>query len=154
MNVPVNRNAIGTVVPETSLVADAGRLRFFAKATGETNPIYFDRAAARDAGYRDLPVPPTFLFGIELEAHDPFEWLSALGVDLRRVLHGEQSFDYDSIAHAGDKLIARPRISDVFSKRGGALDFIVKETAVTREDESPVATLISTIVVQNPEVSQ
>ena len=56
---------------------------------------------ANAAGHRDLPVPPSFLFGIELERHDPFEWLAGVGVDLRRVLHGEQSFTYHSQAVAG-----------------------------------------------------
>ena len=45
-----------------------GRLRFFAKAIGETDPVYTDDAAARDAGYPDLPAPPTFLFAAELDA--------------------------------------------------------------------------------------
>ena len=43
-----------------SLDVEKGRLRLFAKATGEKNPIYFDEAAAKAAGYPALPVPPTF----------------------------------------------------------------------------------------------
>ena len=88
------------------MTSNAGRLRFFAKAIGETNPVYTDVDAAQAAGHRDLPVPPTFLFGIELDSPDPFGWLSGIGVDLRRVLHGEQSFTYHSPAYAGDVLTA------------------------------------------------
>ncbi|WP_067692139.1 MaoC family dehydratase N-terminal domain-containing protein [Nocardia jejuensis] len=146
-------SVVGTELPATELTLDAGRLRFFAAAIGETNPIFTDLAAARAAGHPSVPVPPTFLFAIELENPDPFGWAAALGIDLRFVLHGEQEFTYHSVAHAGDVLTATPRITDVYSKKGGALDFLVKHTAVTRADGSLVADLKSVIVVRNPGVT-
>ncbi|WP_405485152.1 MaoC family dehydratase N-terminal domain-containing protein [Nocardia sp. NBC_00511] len=146
----IDPSIVGTELPATTLTVDAGRLRFFAKAIGETNPVYTDLEAAKAAGYADLPAPPTFLFSIELENPDPFAFATAAGVDLRFVLHGEQTFTYHSTAIAGDVLIATPRITDVYSKKGGALEFMVKETAVTRADGSPVADLKTVIVVRNP----
>ncbi|MFE5585504.1 MaoC family dehydratase N-terminal domain-containing protein [Kitasatospora sp. NPDC056531] len=132
---------------------ERGRLRFFAKATGQTDPVYTDVDAAGRADHRDLPVPPTFFFSLELEAPDPFAYLAALGVDLRRVLHGEQAFTYHRPAYAGDKLTLRPRIVDVYSKKGGALDFLVKRTDVHRGTEL-IAEAQSVLVVRNPEVPQ
>jgi hypothetical protein len=99
-------------------------------------------------------VPPTFLFSIELENPDQFRWVVDQGIDPRFVLHGEQSFAYHSIAYAGDTLTATPRIVDVYSKKGGALEFIVKNTAVTRADGSAVADLETVIVVRNPGAAQ
>jgi acyl dehydratase len=152
--VAVDAAFIGTQLPATTLTVDAGRLRFFAKAIGETNPLYTDVAVAKAAGYADLPVPPTFLFSIELENPDQFRWVVDQGIDPRFVLHGEQSFTYHSIAHAGDTLTATPRIVDVYSKKGGALEFIVKNTTVTRADGSAVADLETVIVVRNPGAAQ
>jgi len=40
-----------------TLIQITCRLKFFAKAIGETNPIYTDEAAALEAGYRALPAP-------------------------------------------------------------------------------------------------
>jgi acyl dehydratase len=151
---PVNPSAIGRVLPPTELPVDAGRLKFFAKAIGETNPVFTDPAAAQAAGHPALPVPPTFLFSIEMERPDPFDWVSALGIDLRHVLHGEQRFDYHSQAYAGDLLTAKPKIVDIYSKKGGALEFVVKDTAVVRADGSAVADLTSVLVVRNPEVTR
>jgi acyl dehydratase len=145
---------IGTQLPATTLTVDAGRLRFFAKAIGETNPLYTDVDAAKAAGYANLPVPPTFLFSIELENPDQFRWAADQGIDPRFVLHGEQSFTYHSIAYAGETLTATPRIVDVYSKKGGALEFIVKNTAVTRAGGSAVADLETVIVVRNPGAAQ
>ena len=58
-----------------------------AAATGQTDPVYTDLDAAKRAGHRDLPVPPTFLFGVDLEGPEPLTFLADLGVDLRTVLH-------------------------------------------------------------------
>ncbi|WP_405492507.1 MaoC family dehydratase N-terminal domain-containing protein [Nocardia sp. NBC_00511] len=148
---PLDPTVIGTQLPPTTMTVDAGRLRFFATAIGETNPIFTDRDAAAAAGHANLPVPPTFLFGIELESPDPFAWLAELGIDLRRILHGEQSFTYHSTAVAGEVLTAAPTISDVYSKKGGALQFIEKSSLVTRADGDLVAELKTVIVVRNPE---
>ncbi|MGW4565127.1 MaoC family dehydratase N-terminal domain-containing protein [Streptomyces sp. NPDC004561] len=131
---------------------ERGRLRFFSKAIGETDPVYLDAAAASDDGHPDIPVPPTFFFSLSLEAPQPFGYLDELGVDLRRVLHGEQSFEYHALAYAGDRLTLQDRIVDVYAKRGGALEFVVKQTEITRAG-APVADLRSVLVVRNPEVT-
>ncbi|WP_194820169.1 MaoC family dehydratase N-terminal domain-containing protein [Nocardia sp. XZ_19_385] len=151
---PLDPSVIGKQLPSSTLAVDAGRLRFFATAIGETNPIFTDLAAAQAAGYADLPVPPTFLFGIELENPDSFGWLAELGIDLRRVLHGEQSFTYHSTAVAGDVLTSTPTIGNVYSKKGGTLDFLEKTSTVTRADGELVAELKSVLVVRNPEVGE
>ncbi|GAA0536024.1 hypothetical protein GCM10011581_24370 [Saccharopolyspora subtropica] len=140
---------VGTTLPVITVDVERGRLRFFAAAIGETDPIYTDLAAARAAGHPDLPVPPTFLFGLTLDGPDSFGFLANLGVDLRKVLHGEQAFTYHSMAHAGDTLVLRPVIRDVYVKKGGALEFIVRETAVTRADGTAVADLTETLVVRH-----
>lgn len=137
----IDPSVIGTELPPTTVTVEEGRLRFFAKAIGDTV----------DA---ELRVPPTFLFAIELENPNPFAWADQLGIDLRYVLHGEQAFTYHLPAYAGDVLTATPKITDAYSKKGGALDFIVKDTAVTRSDGTLVAELKSVIVVRNPGVGK
>ncbi len=129
---------------------ERGRLRAFARSIGETNPVYRDVDAARAAGHRDLPVPPTFFFSMSMETDRPFGYLEALGVDLRFVLHGEQSFDYHAMAYAGDELVLQDRITDVYDKRGGAMEFVVKETEVHRAEEL-LATARSVVVLRHPE---
>jgi acyl dehydratase len=133
------------------VTAARDRLAFFAKATGQRDPVYFDLDAAKAAGHQDLPIPPSFFFGLELERPDPFGWLAALGVDLRWVLHGEQSFTYHAMAHAGDTLTLRSRIVDVAVKKGGALELLTKQTDVTRGSDL-IAEAVSVIIVRNPEV--
>ena len=145
----LDRGVIGRELPATLLQVTRSRLRAFAKATGQQDPVYTDVDAAKQAGHRDLPVPPTFLFGIELEAPDPFAFLNELGVDLRTVLHGEQQFEYRRMCYAGDELTSVSRIVDIYEKKGGLLEFIVRESTVTDQDGAVVAVLRSSTVVQN-----
>ena len=142
--------ALALDLDEQVVDVERGRLRLFAATIGETDPRYSDVAVAQSHGHRDLPVPPTFLFGLEIEAPDSFAYLPTLGIDMRWILHGEQSFTYHSMVHAGDRLTFRPRIVDVTVKQEGALVLLVKETEVLRSDEV-VATLGTTIVVRVPQ---
>nr|WP_296766689.1 MaoC family dehydratase N-terminal domain-containing protein [Rhodococcus sp. (in: high G+C Gram-positive bacteria)] len=137
------------VFEEFSVLVERGRLRSFARAIGETDPVYTDFACAEAAGYRDIPAPPTFLFSLGLEAPEPFGYLSDLGIDLRRILHGEQRFDYRTPVCAGDEITLRETIDDVYSKRGGALEFLVKRTEFLRDNDL-VGTGTTTIVVRHP----
>ncbi|MFC8128268.1 MaoC family dehydratase N-terminal domain-containing protein [Streptomyces sp. NPDC057302] len=120
-------------------------LLFFAQATGQQDPVYTDVEAARKAGHRDLPVPPTYLFCQEMkEAADSFGYLEDLGVDLGNVLHGEQSFVYHALAYAGDELSFSSELAADYTKK--ALRFLVRTTEVTR-DGTPIANLSTTTVV-------
>jgi acyl dehydratase len=146
--VALDRSLIGLESPGGTLLVTRSRLRAFARATGQTDPIYTDADQAKQAGHRDLPVPPTFFFSIDLEAADPFRRLTDLGIDLRTVLHGEQEFSYHRMAYAGDELSTRTHVTDVYEKKGGALQFLVKETTVTDQDGALVATLRGTTVIR------
>ncbi|MGE8317855.1 MAG: MaoC family dehydratase N-terminal domain-containing protein [Comamonas sp.] len=136
---------IGMRLAPFSVVPSAHQLRFFAKATGEDNPVYFDEAAARDAGHRGLPLPPTFLFSLEFE-QPATGWRDELGIDVSRILHGEQQFSYHRLAYAGDTLRYESRIADIYARKGGALQFVVRETRVTNQQGEHVADLRSVIV--------
>jgi acyl-coenzyme A thioesterase PaaI-like protein len=52
-------------------------------------------------------------------------------MDMRRVLHGEQEFEYVRPLRAGDVLTAETRVKDQYEKegkRGGTMKFVVTET--------------------------
>ena len=141
-----DKSLIGRSMGVTQVEVEKGRLRFFAKAIGETDPIYTDEAAANAAGYKSLPVPPTFLMCLQGEGLDLVEQLSVFGFDLGRILHAEQSFVYHLPAVAGDVLTFDTRVADVYEKKGGALQFVVNETRVTNQDGEHIADVRSTLV--------
>jgi len=146
----VDQSAVGhTFTPVTARV-EPGRLRYFFDTIGEANPLYRDEGAARAAGYAAAPVPPTYLFCLEMmDAAEPFEFLTALGIDLARVLHGEQRFDYHAPITVGDTLTFKPKVTGVADKKGGAMTLIMIETEVTNQDGVHVADTSRTVVVRN-----
>lgn len=132
---------------------ERGRLRFFAQTIGLTDPIYSDVDAAQRAGHRDLPVPPTFLSNsLELELPNPLGWLAEVGGDLTKTTHAEQSFIYHALAYAGDSLVLERKIADVYTKKNGALEFVVKQTDVKRGDQI-LAEVRCVIALRHPEVA-
>jgi acyl dehydratase len=145
----IDRKHVGkTRGPHTTEV-EKGRLRFFAKTIGETNPIYSDERTAKIAGYPSLPAPPTFTFCLEQDVPNPLQFLESIGIDMRKVLHGEQSFTYHAPVCAGDKITLETRISDIYEKKGGALEFIVLDTACRNQNGVLVAEQRSVVVVRN-----
>ena len=145
----IDRKWIGHALPPSVLSIDHSRLRFFAKAIGETDPVYTDSAAARGAGYADLPAPPTFLFAAELDSGANDRLLSDLGIPIAKLLHGEQGFSYHRVACAGDTVTVRSRIDDIYDKKGGALEFVVKTSRATNQRDELVAEMRTVLVCRH-----
>jgi acyl dehydratase len=145
----IDKRFIGHRMPAFSVDVEKGRLRFFAKASGQTDPVYSDEAAAIASGYPSLPVPPTFLFCLEMESPDPAAIRNLLGMDYRRLLHGEQGFRYFAPAFAGDTLSFEQCIEDIYDKKNGALEFVVRKTRVSNQREQLVAELRTVTVLRN-----
>lgn len=145
----IDRKWIGHPLGQSVLEVERGRLRLFAKAIGEVDPIYTDLAAAQRAGYADLPVPPTFLFAAELDSNAIFNLLDLLEVPIGKVLHGEQAFDYFAGAVAGDTVTVSSRVKNISDKKNGALEFIEIESEAINQHGALVARLRNVAVVRN-----
>ena len=145
----IDKKWVGYELPPSEMTLERGRLRLFAQAIGETDPAYTDVSAARDAGYADLPAPPTFLFATELDSGAILQLLERLEIPLAKILHGEQSFTYHKAACAGDTVTVRSRIADIYDKKGGALEFVVKTSDARNEQGELLAELQSVLVCRN-----
>ena len=145
----IDRKFIGYTSPPCTLEVEKGRLRQFAHAIGQTAPEYIDEAAARAAGYRSLPVPPTFLFCLEMDRPDPYGWFDVVGIPLPKVLHAEQQFTYHTMAFAGDALTFESRIADIYDKKGGLLEFVAQDNRITNQHAQLIAEFRRTLVIRH-----
>lgn len=84
-----------------------------------------------------------------MEAPNPAAIRELLGMDYRSLLHGEQGFSYHAMAYAGDTLTFRQRIEDIYDKKSGALEFVVRKTHVSNQRGELVAELRCVTVVRN-----
>lgn len=144
---------VGVMSEPRVVEVEKGFLKFFAKATGEADPVYFDEDAAHAAGHPGLPMPPTYLFSLALSAPakrgDVFDAEHGIGVEIAKVLHGEQSFTYHRPIYAGDRLTLTTTTRDIYAKKGGALEFIVQETEAVNDAGETCAEMRTVTVVRH-----
>jgi acyl dehydratase len=114
------------------LPVERGKVREFALAVGEDNPIFFDAEKARRHGFPDIVAPPTFtVTQIWQVSRDEREEKLGANLDYERVLHGEQEFTYRRLPVAGEVLKGTMRIAKDFTKegrRGGSMRFVTYES--------------------------
>ena len=145
----IDQTFVGWSIPAYTVNVEKGRLRFFVKVIGENNPIYFDKESAHVAGHHSLLAPPTYVFCLAMEQPVSQMMLDEMGVNIGRLLHWEQSFSYHLPIYAGDRITFESRVADIYEKKGGALEFIVRDTIVTNQDGGLVAELRSTLIIRN-----
>ena len=81
--------------------------------------------------------------------HPLIELLADLQIPLAKLLHGEQSFSYHRPACVGDTVTVRSTIGDIYDKKNGALEFVVKTSRATNQRNELVAELRTVIVCRN-----
>lgn len=145
----IDKKHVGLTTPPMTFDVEKGRLRFFAKATGQTDPVYVDEAAAEKAGYGSIPAPPTFGFCLEMESNSLWDNIETMGVPVGKILHGSQTFKYHKPICAGDRITFETKVSNIFDKKGGALEFITENSTGKNEDGAVVIELERVIVVRN-----
>ena len=89
------------------------KVREFATAIGDNNPLFHDLAAAQAAGHRDLLAPPTFPFVITYRAMIGAMGDPELNLNYAMVVHGEQKFTYTRPLYAGDEVIVDSVVADI-----------------------------------------
>ena len=136
---PVDKSYIGKTSEPIVMHVERGKIREFAKAIKDDDPLYFDEAyATKEAG--GIVAPITFLQTI---GHwDDGGGRLRVPFDLKRVLHGEQEYEFLEPIRVGDVLTAVSRILDIYEKpgkRGGSMSFAVTETTYTNQHGKVVA---------------
>jgi len=136
---PVVKSLIGRKGEPVAMHVERGKIREFARAIKDDDPLYFDEAhATREAG--GIMPPVTFL---QTASHwDDGRGRARVPFDLKRVLHGEQEYEFLAPIHAGDVLTAVSTVVDVYEKpgkRGGSMNFAVIETEYRNQGGTLVA---------------
>jgi acyl dehydratase len=147
---PEARALVGTVVAEpVTAEITAKESQRYAQAVGDLNPLYFDEAAARAAGYRTLVCPPTFVEHA-LVVGRPLDELRVDGLSratggpslrLKRVMFGGQEWDWVAPVHVGDTITAVQRLAAIEEKDGSKGPFVLVtwERTYTNQDGDVVA---------------
>jgi acyl dehydratase len=108
------------------------KIREYAWAVGETNPIHFEPDAARAAGFSNVVAPPMFCVVYSARAMGPAVLDPDLGINLGLMVHGSQEFEWQEPVVAGDKITTKVRVKDLYEKDGK--EFYVWESESTNQD--------------------
>jgi acyl dehydratase len=141
--------AIGKSYPPTVYAVGREKVREYAAAVGETNPLYLDVEAACEAGHADVVAPPMFAVvyagpSVVQGIFDP-----ELGIDFAHLVHGSQEFCWGPLVVAGDEIETTAAVKDI-SERGG-LGFYVFETVSRNQRGETVCTATWSNIVRSPE---
>lgn len=140
----LNRDFVGRAsTPSAPYEVSRIKIKEFATAIGDDNPIYRDREAAQAAGHPDVIAPPTFPIVFSLGKGD-FLTDPELGLNFAMVVHGEQRFEYRRPIHAGDELVSVTTVTDIRSV--GRNELITVKSDVSTVDGELVCTSYNTIV--------
>ncbi|TDD68680.1 MaoC family dehydratase [Actinomadura darangshiensis] len=139
----LNRDFIGRSFPPSDpYEVSRVKIREFADAIGDRNPLYRDPEAAKAAGYPDVIAPPTFPIVVSLG--NPGLADPDLGLNYAMVVHGEQRFEYTRPLHAGDAVVCTSTITEIRSI--GSNEKMVVETDVKTTEGELICKTYNTIV--------
>lgn len=132
-----DRSKKGTRLRPVVIPIERGRIRFFARVLGETDPIHFDVGEARAMGYPDLVAPPSFFMSIEAAANEErarlgqTPVLKLINCDYRYLLHGDEHYEYFGLMFAGDEVSLTTTIVGFYEKKGGIMEFVTIESSLS-----------------------
>ena len=88
---PVSTEAVGKQYPETTYEVGLEKIREYANAVGQAEPVHHDREAARQAGFRDVVAPPMFAVVYSAPALGPAILDPDVGINFAAMVHGGRS---------------------------------------------------------------
>lgn len=136
----------GKTYPPHEYEVGREKIREYANAVGETDPVHHDRAAATEAGFRDVVAPPMFAVVYSAGAMTPAILDPELGINLMLMVHGGQEFVWSEPVCAGDTITTTATVKDLYEKDGK--QFFVFESVSTNQDGAEVTRATWTNIVR------
>ena len=143
---PLKTQAIGKTYEPFVYAVGREKIREYAAAVGETNPLHFDVDAARAAGYADVVAPPMFAVVYAGRAIAPAIFDPDVGLNFAMMVHGGQEFRWGPVVVAGDEITTTTEVQDI-ADRGG-MGFYVFESVSKNERGETVCTGTWTNIVR------
>jgi acyl dehydratase len=132
----ISTAAVGKSYAPVTYAVGREKIREYARAVGETNPLHHDVDHAREQGYKDVVAPPMFCVVYCGPALGPAMFDPEVGIDFARLLHSAQEFRWGPLVQAGDEVTTTLTVKDISSR--GEMGFYTFESASTNQDGDTV----------------
>ena len=130
----VDTHAVGRTFAPHGYQVGREKIREYARAVGETNPLHHDLGAARAAGHADLVAPPMFAVVYSATAIEEALFDPEIGIDFAMLLHGGQEFEWGPLVIAGDEIETEVELVDV-SERVGMAFYVFESRSANQRGE-------------------
>jgi acyl dehydratase len=142
----VNTEAVGKTYAPTVYAVGREKIREYALAVGETNPLHLDPEAARAAGFRDVVAPPMFCVVYCGQSMGPAIFDPEVGINFALMVHGGQEFVWGPLVVAGDEITTTVSVKSIEERAGNG--FYVFESQSVDQDGETVCTGAWTNIVR------
>lgn len=130
-----NAAAVGKRYPATTYAVGREKVKEYALATYETNPLHLDHEHARKAGYDDVVAPPMFCVVYSAPAVAPAIFDPEVGIDFARMVHGAQEFQWGPLVVAGDEIHTEVSVQSI-DERDGKGFYVFRTESRNQRDET------------------
>ncbi len=131
---PVNTQAIGKKYDPVLYAVGREKIREYARAVGESNPVHLDLDAARQAGHADLVAPPMFAVVYSSPAVGPLIFDPEIELNFAMMVHGAQDFQWGELVVAGDEITTTASVNDIFEDEGRGY-YVFESVSVNQHGE-------------------
>jgi acyl dehydratase len=131
---PVKTTAIGKTYEPRVYAVGREKIREYAHAVGETNPLYLDLEEARAAGFADVVAPPMFAVVYSVPAMAPIVFDPEIGLNLAMMVHGGQEFEWGPLVVAGDEITTTATVKDIYERDGRGY-YVMQSTSTNQRGE-------------------
>jgi acyl dehydratase len=142
----MNTEAVGKTYAPTVYAVGREKIREYAHAVGETNPLHLDPEAARAAGHRDVVAPPMFCVVYSSPAVAPALFDPEVGINFAMMVHGGQEFVWGPLVVAGDEITTTVSVKSIEQRAGNG--FYVFESRSVNQNGETVCTGTWTNIVR------
>ncbi len=142
---PVETKAVGKEYPSFTYEVGLEKIREYANAVGEADPVHREREAAEDAGFRDVVAPPMFAVVYSAGGMAPAVLDPEVGINFAAMVHGGQEFVWGQPVCAGDVITTTARVTDISEKDGKGF-YVFESTSVNQDGDEVVRGVWTNIV--------
>jgi acyl dehydratase len=131
---PISTAAIGKTYPPAIYAVGREKIKEYASAVGETNPVHLDVDAARAAGHADVVAPPMFTVVYSGPAVAPAIFDPEVGINFAMMLHGSQEFRWGPLVIGGDEITTTTTVKEI-AERGGMAFYVFQSESKNQHGE-------------------
>lgn len=133
-NITYDTAVVGQILGQTRSYATRESIRAYAEAMDDSDPIYWDEASARAAGYPGVVAPP----GYHLQYTNLKVAVGERGYLPRGSIHSRSQYRLSGFVLAGDCLTTTVSVGDKFEKKGRK--YLVYHVVVSNQREEILCT--------------